>query len=580
MTVTRRLVHLLRSLLRCAATDALLCRVCQAVRENQRLQEKLDAQSTKFTALSDHRATRLADTQAENSVSGNFEREKLERKLQKYKRELQEAKDQIKESRPAMLEQEICVLRKKLMDAEHKITGLNHLTDAVSRLRQELEESQASQEQLRQNLDCAQSQLDAARAQGQNETELSDSSNCTKQVVQAFIKPENVLPGPTDVGQATAGPLERLERAILGMGGWNGSAGVFSSTDECFENSQNEAAKKKMAYLIGIMTKHTEHKAKICRRMIARMLKHQLSQAWSHFVACLDDIWHNRAVVKRVLAKMTHQKLAHAFQGFAEAVDRLHSGREQSMKILARWRTPELRRALDNWVEYVTICREEQSRASQEELKKKLKAAEDAERSTANELQEALKMSALRCEASQERNRRLNICQRAVKRMLKQHLAKVWDALLSSVDQAKRNREKIRRVLIRMKCRDMSTGFYSFRESTSHLIRVKSIYSRVIARMRRNVVLKAWLRWTDMTVIAKNSRFVLQKSMKVWSRTNLAKSVSTWRESTREVLRMSHLRRKAALRMQAILLYKPFNTWRKTVVQLMRTERIISKVVA
>ena len=71
-----------------------------------------------------------------------------------------------------------------------------------------------------------------------------------------------------------------------------------------------------------------ERRIAMCKRVVQRMLRHQLLMAWNMFVDTLREMQHNRETVRRVLLRMQYRQLAGAFDCYAGAVDKLVAQRE------------------------------------------------------------------------------------------------------------------------------------------------------------------------------------------------------------------------------------------------------------
>ena len=99
----------------------------------------------------------------------------------------------------------------------------------------------------------------------------------------------------------------------------------------------------------------------MCKRVVKRMLKHQLSMAWNEFVDCVCTTRENREIVRKVLARMAHRQLAGAFDCYAGAVDSIATQRERVAKTMARWKTPGLKKAWERWLDYLEVAFEQRS---------------------------------------------------------------------------------------------------------------------------------------------------------------------------------------------------------------------------
>jgi len=108
-----------------------------------------------------------------------------------------------------------------------------------------------------------------------------------------------------------------------------------------------------------------ERRIEMCKRVVKRMLQHQLCIAWGQFVDCILTTIQNRETVGKVLARMTHRQLVVAFDCYAGAVGTLVVQREMIAQTMARWKTPVSKKVLEFWVEYVEISVYERNAVAQ-----------------------------------------------------------------------------------------------------------------------------------------------------------------------------------------------------------------------
>ena len=67
-----------------------------------------------------------------------------------------------------------------------------------------------------------------------------------------------------------------------------------------------EAAKEKQT----MAEAEAERRIEMCKRVVQRMLRHQLLMAWNMFVETVIETRHNRETVRKVLSRMQHRQLA------------------------------------------------------------------------------------------------------------------------------------------------------------------------------------------------------------------------------------------------------------------------------
>jgi hypothetical protein len=206
-----------------------------------------------------------------------------------------------------------------------------------------------------------------------------------------------------------------------------------------------------------LVQQEADRRIEMCKRVVRRMLLHQLSMAWNEFVDSIYTVKENRETVRKVLTRMTHRQLAGAFDCYAGHVDDLRMQRERVQQTMARWRTPGARKALERWLDYVDTMRSEREEEAQQ-------MARDALLKQQEELQTARSqdVSVAEQRLQDEVQRRVETCKRVVKRMLHHQLVMAWDTFVDSVMTVKSNRETVRRVVTRMTQRQVRLVFLLF----------------------------------------------------------------------------------------------------------------------
>ena len=194
-----------------------------------------------------------------------------------------------------------------------------------------------------------------------------------------------------------------------------------------------------------LVQQEADRRIDMCKRVVRRMLLHQLSMAWNEFVDSVCTVQANRETVRKVLSRMTHRQLAGAFDCFAGHVDTVREQRERVQQTMARWRTPGVRKALDRWLDYVDVMQSEREEEAQQMAREELLRQRE-------ELEVASKrdMSMGEARLQDEVKRRVETCKRVVKRMLHQQLVLAWETFVDCVMMVRAKRETVRRVLARM----------------------------------------------------------------------------------------------------------------------------------
>jgi hypothetical protein len=167
----------------------------------------------------------------------------------------------------------------------------------------------------------------------------------------------------------------------------------------------DEAAREKQR-----MAEAEERRIEMCKRVVQRMLRHQLLMAWNMFVHSVKDTQRNHETIHKVLSRMTHRLLAGVFECYAGAVQALVAQRERVARKMARCKTLGLKRAMKAWTEYLQMSQGERAQETNSLAGQYLQDVVDSQRE----------------KAGWDAKRRVEMCKRVVARMLKKQLALAW----------------------------------------------------------------------------------------------------------------------------------------------------------
>jgi hypothetical protein len=105
--------------------------------------------------------------------------------------------------------------------------------------------------------------------------------------------------------------LQRLRRRELveGFELWRDSL----VAEKLAKQQLEEAARERQS----MAEAEAERRIEMCKRVVQRMLRHQLLMAWNLFVDTVRETQHNRETVRKVLSRMQHRQLAGAFDCYA-----------------------------------------------------------------------------------------------------------------------------------------------------------------------------------------------------------------------------------------------------------------------
>jgi hypothetical protein len=115
-----------------------------------------------------------------------------------------------------------------------------------------------------------------------------------------------------------------------------------------------------------------ERRIEMCKRVVQRMLRHQMLVAWNLFVHTLVERKHIRETLCKVLSRMRHRELAQAFDCYAGSVNRQVVQRKKLSKTMKRWKATGVKKAWERWADYMEEVWQEVTQQAQELAKEQL----------------------------------------------------------------------------------------------------------------------------------------------------------------------------------------------------------------
>ena len=307
-----------------------------------------------------------------------------------------------------------------------------------------------------------------------------------------------------------------------------------------------------------------ERQQRLCEMVCRRSMRHQLSMSWNEFVNSVQTSKVSTATARQLVVRMQHRQLAGAFDCYAGHVQGVVSQRKRVARKLGQWKTPGLKKAFDIWLDYVDVSLQEHAQEAQKLAQQRLLEASQQSRT---------QMLVSIGKAEFEVERRVALCQRAVKRMLRQHLAKAWSALVVAVEEVKRNRFTVRRVMGRLQHQQVSAAFELFCERVAELSRIRTKCARIICRIKMSKMYAMFLKWQHSTAEAARVHRVLQRAVLTRRRGSLAKCWARWRQVKVEAERMMRVADRVTRRWRHMRVAPAMMRWRERTHEYKRMNR-------
>ena len=134
------------------------------------------------------------------------------------------------------------------------------------------------------------------------------------------------------------------------------------------------------------------------------------------------------------------------------------------------------------------ICREEESETAREQLKLQLKEAQEQAGSRTHAL------------GAMETERRLSLGKRAIKHMLKYHLAQAWNQFVECTQHMMHTRDIVRKVVAKLTHRQLAGAFDCYASAVETIVDQRERVQKVMARWRTPEVKRALERWFEYMV--------------------------------------------------------------------------------
>ena len=286
------------------------------------------------------------------------------------------------------------------------------------------------------------------------------------------------------------------------------------------ERDRNKANSDKVQ---AALAREIERRMEVCQRIVKRMLAWHLAAAFDMYVETVRERIHRRDLIKRVLCRMQHMQLARAFDQYSDIVARILAGRATVTKVISRMRMAKLVFAFEYWLECVEQHRseiqEEGRELVKEEIARELTAERDKIHSEINQHKEA---------AARAAQRRLEVCQTMVKRMLAAHLLAAFNSFAETVWERIHRRDLVNRVLRRIQHMQVAGAFDRYLGSVQTTLKSRDACSRVVKQVLHVRLGVSFARWLDH---AKDFKIADAQEGLVLARQELADEITADREN-------------------------------------------------
>jgi hypothetical protein len=158
--------------------------------------------------------------------------------------------------------------------------------------------------------------------------------------------------------------------------------------------------------------------------------------------------------------------------------------------VLARWKHPRLKRGWEAWGVYIGQVMMERAEEAEEAARQQLQAAYrslEALKAQAAEDQaclqaESVQRMQLQATAREEADRRLGLCKRVVRRLMRQGLARAWVHFVTSIEACREQWAVVQRVLQRLRNRLLAAAFLSYAAHVAELAMQRQRVLRTLVR--------------------------------------------------------------------------------------------------
>ena len=300
----------------------------------------------------------------------------------------------------------------------------------------------------------------------------------------------------------------------------------------------------------------------LSQRIVRRMLHVQLASLFDSFYSRVSKRRREREVCTRVVLRMQRKVLVQAWDMFRGTVQQMMS-RRRLIKKMGRWRNPHLQLYFEQWLDHVDRCRLEATKKEKHYLVEALRNAQDV---SEQEERRAL-------QAKTEKTRRIEMCKRAVKKMLRHQLSMAWNEFVDCVLTTKENRETVRRVLARMQHRQLAGAFDCFAVGVSTTVRQRELCLRALNRLLRQLLATAWNSLLAFTDATKRNRATFSRVIGRMQYLTLARAWDTFSATVLQIKANQDLVQRVLARWRTPRLLVIFSAW----TQLLDAEKSRAK---
>ena len=180
--------------------------------------------------------------------------------------------------------------------------------------------------------------------------------------------------------------------------------------------------------------------------------------------------------------------------------------------------------------------------------------------------------------AAQAAQQRLSICQRAIKRMLMQHVAQSWSAFVEGFKDARTRRQRLQRVVNLMQHRGLAAAWLTLRDRVAEQVAMKVTLSRVASRMKNALVFKLLHTWAETAAEASRVKHILRRIALRIKNAAVSQSLLTWRDATCNRVRERRVVASALSRVQRRGLAAAWLTLRDRVAEQVAMKVTLSRV--
>ena len=310
-----------------------------------------------------------------------------------------------------------------------------------------------------------------------------------------------------------------------------------------------------------------QHRAEQAKRIVQRLLHSQLAYAFDSYLCRALEVRRQRKTCRRVVLRMQHGALAGAFDMFIGTVDQLKAHRQIVEKVIGRWRTPATATAMWAWMEYMQVVAQERKDKALDEARNQLSGMSEIAKTDKEELNRAVES---------EKERRKQLAERIVKRILHSQLAYGFDSYLNGVIETKCKRETCRRVVLRMQHRAMEGAFDMFVGTVEQLKLHRQIVEKAMARWRAPLLMLVFVAWLKL---AEEKQRRTEQAKRIEQRllhSQLAYAFYSYAHSVSEVMRQRERRKagKVMMQLMKVRVVMAFELWREYVeVRVMKARR-------